>query len=332
MVSSDAFISVIAPLSNAASIVDSFIADVSSVLSASYAHWELVLIDDGSTDDTAERVRRHLSSSAGLRLIRLSRHVGTEIAVSAGLDSAIGDFVVVMLPNSSPPALIPAMVEIARGETGIVFGCRASRSADSVLVRAGAAAFRWYCRSVLRLALPARATHYCVLARRVVNALTRDRRRLRDLRLLGLLTGFATRTLSFEEIDRGAGPNKRRFWHQLNLALAIMVQSSRHPLRFAAGLGVLAALANAAWALVVVTGWVRGVESSQSVLQLQLALSFASLLSIAAIIAEYVGQLMAESDGRPLYYVMDEAQGSASILDDQLRNVVSESDRPGRTS
>src|SRR5206468_2184236 len=111
---SDCFVSVVAPLHDDADIVEGFVRDVLAVVSAEYANYELVLVDDGSGDDTSARVTRLLSEERCIRLVRLSRRFGRDIAISAALDTVIGDFVVVLVPESDPPELIPAIVEECR--------------------------------------------------------------------------------------------------------------------------------------------------------------------------------------------------------------------------
>ena len=99
MKAADLFVSVVAPLHDDEDIVAAFVDEVMAVLRAHYVHYELLLVDDGSTDGTVRVVDALLQRHDSIRLIRLSRRFGTEIAISAGLDSAIGDFVGVMLPE-----------------------------------------------------------------------------------------------------------------------------------------------------------------------------------------------------------------------------------------
>src|SRR5437763_16192656 len=110
MPSSDYFVSVVAPLYDDAPLVGEFVRDVIEVLAANYANYELVLIDDGSRDGTAAAVLPCLTRYKCLRLIRLTRHFGTEVALAAGLDAVIGDFVVLMDPATDPPGLIPELI------------------------------------------------------------------------------------------------------------------------------------------------------------------------------------------------------------------------------
>ena len=106
MVDSDCFVSVVVPLHDDADIVAAFVDETMDVLRRHYASFELVLVDDASTDDSRDVMRELLLRHEGLRIIRLSRGFGQEVAISAGLDSVIGDYTVVMLPDADPPARI----------------------------------------------------------------------------------------------------------------------------------------------------------------------------------------------------------------------------------
>ncbi len=130
MIDPDCVISVIAPLHNDSDIIDSFVGELADSLKNHFAVYEMVLVDDGSTDETVAKVNALLLRYQRIRLIRLSRGFGQEIAISAGLDSVIGDFVVVMLPDSDSPSLVPGMVNRARSGAEMVFGVRKSRASD----------------------------------------------------------------------------------------------------------------------------------------------------------------------------------------------------------
>src|SRR4051794_37165357 len=110
---SDTLISVVAPIQNDGPVLRAFVAEISEVLNAHYTNYEVVLVDDCSTDGTVTAVETLMQQYPCLRLIRLSRRFGTDVAVTAGLDATIGDYVVVMRPQSDPPGEIPAMVRAA---------------------------------------------------------------------------------------------------------------------------------------------------------------------------------------------------------------------------
>ncbi|MGH9321524.1 MAG: glycosyltransferase family 2 protein [Vicinamibacteria bacterium] len=317
----DCYLSVIAPLENDADIVEAFVSELTETLQESFANHEIVLVDDGSTDETASRVEGLLSSYERLRFIRLSRRFGQEIAISAGLDSVIGDFVVVMLPDGDPPRLVPSMVEKARAGAELVFGIRWSRRSDPLFLRFGASAFYWYCNRILGLDLPKNSTHFRVMSRRVVNALIQIKDRGRYLRTLSQHVGYRSQGYPYELEERRSPPRRKSVFQALDLAANIIATNSLRPLRLVSWLAILLSAANAFYLLYSAA---RGAPGAS----LQTGLGFVFVFLILAVLCEYLGRLVEESKGRPLYYVMEEKQGARPLLEDGRRNVVTESEEP----
>lgn len=323
----NSFVSIVAPLYNDADIVTSFVEDVLSVLSVSFASYELVLVDDGSDDETANVVTELLQVVEHVRLVRLSRPFGQEIAIAAGLDSVIGDYVVVMLPDSDPPQLIPHMVEQSIQGSGIVFGIRKERSAESRLQRSGVHLFYWYCNRVLKLSIPPNTTHFRVLSRQAVNAVTQIKDRMRYLHTLGAYAGYSEQSFYYTPIQRRQQPRTKSLWEAANLAINIIVANSTQPLRMVSALGFMLSVLNVLYMAYIVLiylmkervaeGWVT--QSMQN------AVMFFSLFLILAVLCEYVGRILSETRERPLYYVRNEYNSSALIMPQTHKNVVMDS-------
>src|SRR3954454_2139340 len=111
----ESLISVVAPLEGeGGAAVEAFVEETIAQLRAMVSHYEIILVDDGASDDTRDRVKSLLARFDFVRFLRLSRHFGEETAIAAGLEAAIGDYVIVMLPNTDPPALIPRFFERVR--------------------------------------------------------------------------------------------------------------------------------------------------------------------------------------------------------------------------
>lgn len=328
MAATDCFVSVVAPVGNDAAIIDSFVQDVMTVLRDNYTNYELVLVDDGSEDETVAKVTQLHERHECMRLIRLSRRFGEEIAIFAGLDSVIGDFVVVMLPNSDPPSLIPEMVGLARQTGGIVFGI-AQGQPQSLVVRLGSAVFYWYCRRVAELNLPKNTTQFRVLSRQAVNALTQVKNRYRYLRVLSTHVGFRSRSFPYRPLNRSGEPQARRFLQAMNAAIDIMITTSGHPLRFASWLGILASACNMLYATYVVLIYALKdqVAEGWTTLSLQNAAMFFFVFLILTVSSEYLGHILVESKDRPLYYVLEERHSTVLIADEDRKNVVTESAR-----
>jgi polyisoprenyl-phosphate glycosyltransferase len=240
----DCFVSVLAPVSNDSRIIEDFVAEVMAVLQENFANYELVLVDDGSNDDTVMKVTELLKRYQCIRLIRLSRKFGEEIALSAALDSAIGDFVVLMRPNWDPPQLIPEIVQKAREGTGILFGIRNNREGDGMIIRAGAWLFYLYCEKVLKINLPKNSTQFRVLSRQAVNAIMQIKVRHRYLRTLIAHIGFNTGNFIYRPINRSGRTQTRNLLKVVNLGINIIVNASRHPLRAVSWFGVIAGVLN----------------------------------------------------------------------------------------
>lgn len=320
------FISVVIPLNNDADIVEPFIAELGEVLRANYQHFEIILIDDGSTDETTERIGRILGEQDGLRLIPLSRPFGQEIAISAGLDSAIGDFVVVMLPNCDPPELIPAMVERARGGIGMVFGVRSDRSADPFVHRLGARVF-YLIASARGLPIQRDATHFRVLSRETVNALTRIRSPKRYLRTMSHSVGYGAQAMPYEFRYRRSTLRRRSLGQLSHLAADIVVTNTTWPLRAVSN----AAIATSGLALVFLA-YVVGVvlmkddvaEGWASVAG-PLALLFAVLFLVLGVLGHYLVRVLDSQADGPLYHALGERDSIAPSVIGEHRNVVTRS-------
>lgn len=326
MVASDCFVSVVAPLRDDADIVEGFVEDTLEVLKGEYANYELVLVDDGSRDGTVGVVEGLLRKHGRMRLIRLSRSFGQEIAISAGLDSVIGDFTAVLLPDMDPPDKIPEMVARSREGAGVVFGIRSQRHGEPWLLRTGATLFYGFCARVLKLSLPRNSTHFRVLSRQAVNALTQIKDRGRYLRTLSQYVGYENQGFVYDPIERRSPPRRKSLLEALGLAVNVIVANTTNPLRVVSFLGMVVASLNLLYMVWVVglvlfkerlaEGWVtRSMQDS---------LMFFFLFVILAILCEYVGRLLAETSGRPLYYVLEERNSQGLPEDAERRNVVTE--------
>jgi dolichol-phosphate mannosyltransferase len=328
MPSSDCFVSVVASLYNDADIVEPFVREVLAVLQREYANYELVLVDDGSGDDTAARVSVLLAEERCIRLLRLSRHFGQDIAITAGLDTVIGDFVVVMSPESDPPDLIPEMVERCRRGPGVVYGIRRRPPAEPLFLRLGRPLFYRYFNRVLRVSLPADSTDFRAYSRQSVNAIVRIKDRLRYMRTFGTVIGFGGEPFPYDLRPRRARPRSRTLKEALNLALSMTVANSTRPLRFASFLALGAALACGAIAVyALLVRWVsRAVAPGWTTQQVFHALMFMVVFVVLAILGEYLGRLLDEVKDRPLYFVQEERNSSVLLVDERRKNVVTETD------
>jgi len=328
MATSDCFASVIAPLDNDADIVEAFVRDVLAVLKQTYENYELVLVDDGSTDATAQVVTALLAEERCIRLIRLSRRFGRDIAISAGLDTVIGDFVVVLLPESDPPELIPQFIERCRRGAGIVYGIRARRPAEPLYLSLGTRAFYWYFNRIVGVDLPRNSTDYRAYSRQSVNAITRIHDRLRYLRTFGAYVGFGGVPFVYVPRPRRARVRGRTPGEAVNLAINMTVANSTQPLRIVSLLGLaLSALSGLHVVYVLLARWLDPtVVEGWTTQQVYISAMFMVLFLVLATLCEYMGRLLGEVMDRPLYFVLEERNSGVLLVDEHRKNVVTDSD------
>lgn len=299
---SESLISVVAPLeADTPAAVEAFVEETVAVLRGLVTHYEIILIDDGAPDATVERVRGLLGRFDFLRFLRLSRHFGEETAIAAGLDVAIGDYVIVMLPNMDPPALIPEFFERARTTADIIYGVRLHRKTEPLWYRVGAQLFYWYINGVVKAGVPKDSTQFRCMSRQVVNAISQIRGPDQYLRLLTSYVGFRKQAFPYSPINRSGDPTVRPKGEAVNLARALIMDHSTHPLRLVIWIGVVIALID---------------------LVLYRTVEFFVLACMIALVGEYVGGLSRRFRDRPAYYVREEHTSSV-LLREERKNVVS---------
>ena len=311
----ESLISIVAPLeADTPGAVVAFVEETVTVLRGLVTHYEIILVDDGASAETVNSVRALLERYDFVRFLRLSRHFGEETAIAAGLDVAIGDYVIVMLPNMDPPALIPEFFERARAQTDIVYGVRLHRKSEPFWYRAGARLFYWYINSVVKAGIPNDSTQFRCMSRQVVNAITQIRDPDQYLRLLTSYVGFRKEALPYAPINRTGAPTVRPKGEAVNLARALVMDHTTHPLRTVLWTGVTIAVFNA----MIVAVRARAANDSAPTHN---AVAFVVLSVMLAFVGEYVGGLSRRMRDRPAYYVREE-QTSSVLLKEERRNVV----------
>jgi glycosyltransferase involved in cell wall biosynthesis len=310
----DAVISVVAYLCNDGDLLPAFVAEVVALLESHYANFELVLIDDHSTDATPRLVGGLLERHAGLRYIRLARRSGEEVAATAGLDAAIGDFVVVLRARYDPPAAVADLVRLAARDGGAVLGVGDPPAGQTWLFRLCRRLFYRALALLVRARVPADSTGLCALPRAVVNTLARTRSKTRHLRVLACTLGHPVTLYRYRPARPAPHGRRRPLAEALADAASLTVSSSQTPLRLVSALGILAGSLNLLYVLYVMGVYLfkKEVAPGWVTLSLQLAAMFFFVFLILVLLSEYVVQILAESQDSPLYHVESDRTSTAT--------------------
>jgi glycosyltransferase involved in cell wall biosynthesis len=267
---------------------------------------EILYVNDGSRDDTVDVIHELQASDPDVGLLNLSRNFGKEAALTAGLDHARGDAVIVMDADlQDPPECIPDMAAAWREGFDVVAMKRADRSSDTAFKRVTAS---WYYRLLSKLTevdIPENVGDFRLLSRRAVEALKRLPERSRYMKGLFAWVGFNTIELEYKRDPRFAGDTKLPFLKLLRLAVDGITSFSIAPLRLASVVGGLTAAAAFLYAIIVFVKTMLFGDPVAGFPTMIIMVSFLGGMQLLAIglLGEYVGRLLVESKQRPHYFV-----------------------------
>jgi dolichol-phosphate mannosyltransferase len=265
--------------------------------------YELVYVDDGSTDGSPGIVRGWAAAGEPVRLIQLSRNFGMEIAMSAGIDHARGDYTVLMHADlQDPPELIPEMLTLAREGADVVYARRIGRK-ESRLKRTMATGFYELMRQIAKVPYQGQAGDFRLMSRRVVETLKRMPERRRFLRGMVAWVGYNQVPIHYERAGRvsGRGASYRALFR---LALEALASFSDVPLNLAAYFGLVTAAVSGAVAVVLLGLAIAGEATSGSIWILITVLFLGGVqLITVGILGRYLARIHAEALDRPLYLV-----------------------------
>ncbi len=297
---------VVVPVHNEQAVLDSFQERLGGVLRGLNAEVEILYVNDGSTDDSLEVLQRLRAGDARVSILDLSRNFGKEAAISAGLDHADADAVVLIDADlQDPPELIPALIARWREGFDVVYARRMERLGDSRLKRATAFGFYRVIQRLCDFPIPADAGDYRLLSARAVRAMRRFRERHRFMKGLFAWIGYPQSAVEYQREPRQAGATKFTYWKLWNFALEGITSFSVGPLKVATYLGLFIAF----WAFLF-AGWIvlktilfgEPVQGYPTIMTTILLLGGMQLTAIG-LLGEYVGRIFNETKGRPLYFV-----------------------------
>ena len=302
-------LSVIVPCFNEAAVIEHTHARLEAALRAITADFEIIYVDDGSRDRTAELLHGIQQAHPEVRVLRLSRNFGHQIAVSAGLDYASGDAVVLIDADlQDPPEVIADMVAKWREGFHVVYGQRSERAGETRFKLWTARAFYRLINRLSEVPIPLDTGDFRLMDRAVVEALRRMREKHRMLRAMTSWVGFKQIAVPYERAERFAGESKYPLRKMLGFALDGIISFSAIPLKVVtmvgftfSGLSVIGIL----YALVMrllTNNWVTGWTLIFITMLLIGGLQFIFL----GVMGEYIGRIYSEAKDRPLFLIMEE--------------------------
>lgn len=301
--------SVVGPVYDEVETLRDFYDRVRAAMEAIGDPWELVLVDDGSTDGTSEIIRDLAFDDIRVRPVLFSRNFGHQIAVTAGLDFSRGQAVVIIDTDlQDPPELISELAEKWRAGYEVVYAVRTEREGENWFKRATASAFYRVINRITEVEIPPDAGDFRLLDRKVVNALKTMREHHRFPRAMTAWVGFRQIGIPYKRAARRAGETKYPFRKMVRLAINAITGFSYFPLQLATYFGFLsAALAIVAIPIVVYLRLSGKAELSGQATTLiaVLFLGGVQLISLG-ILGEYIGRLYDEAKNRPLYILREE--------------------------
>jgi len=304
---STSLISIVIPLYNEGSHLRALLSDLKTALQQTGCPFELVLVDDGSPDDTWERIKDETQTLPSLRAVRLSRNFGKELALCAGLERARGDAVVVMDGDGQhPPSLLPVMVEKWRTSgADIVQAVKTKRGSESLTGKLGALLFYLILNKLSGFELKG-ASDFKLMNRKVADTWLAMRERNVFFRGMTAWMGFTTVQIPFEVVARRGGKSGWSYLRRAKLALIGITTFSSFPLHLVTFAGVIFFVFAVGLGIQTLYLKLAGQAFTGFATVILLELIIGSLLMISlGIIGEYLARIYEEVKGRPRYIVME---------------------------
>jgi dolichol-phosphate mannosyltransferase len=302
-------LSVVIPIyNNSASLVDLHARLSSTLTTMSLPSYELILVDDGSVDDSRSTVRKLCDADPHVKMIALSRNFGHQFAITAGFDASCGDAVVVMDADlQDPPEIIPEFVEKWREGFDVVHGVRRHRAGESHFKVWTAALFYRVLRLLTRTQIVVDSGDFRLMSRRAMDAFNSLRERARFVRGMVSWLGYPQAVVYYDRSPRFAGDSQYSFQKMMKLALDGLLAFSDVPLRIASWIGfggVLFCLLYFGYVMLNKMLFGIPVEGWTSLAATVLFIGSVQLM-ILGVLGQYVGRIYEELKRRPLYVVQE---------------------------
>lgn len=299
--------SIITPVHNEEAVLSELYRRVSEVMDQTGELWELLLVDDGSTDASASLIADLHDADTRVHGIKLSRNYGFQVAVTAGLDHVQGDAVVLIDADlQDPPEVIPEMIDRWHDGYEVVYGVRSERDGETWFKKTTASVFYRLIQNITNVDIPLDTGDFRLMDRRVVDAIKSMPERNRFLRGMVSWVGYRQTGVTYHRHERFAGQTKFTLKKMIRFALDAITSFSYFPLQLASYIGFLFAGLSAFAIMTVIGLRLFGADSplmgQATTLVVVLFLGGVQLISLG-IIGEYLGRIYDEVKARPLYLI-----------------------------
>jgi polyisoprenyl-phosphate glycosyltransferase len=301
-------LSVVAPAYNEEAGLDTFYSRLVDAVKDLDLELEIIYVNDGSQDGTLEIMSKQHSNDSRITIIDLSRNFGKEIALTAGLDYASGDAVVVIDTDlQDPPELIPKLVERWNEGFDVVNAKRIKRKGESAFKKITSFIYYRFLYQLSDIKIPKDTGDFRLLSRNALDALLELREKHRYMKGLFAWVGYSQTEITYERDERYAGVTKWKFFGLLDLAFEGLTSFSVLPLRLASMLGVLSAFAALIFGVIIILKKIMFGDPVAGYPSLVVLITFIGGIQLLAlgIIGEYLGRVFNETKNRPLYLVKD---------------------------
>lgn len=330
--SQTSLLSVVVPVFNEEEVIGELQRRLTAVLQKIPMRWEIIFVNDGSRDRTLEMLHDLREREDRVSVVDLSRNFGKEIAMTAGLDIALGDAVVVIDGDlQDPPELIAEMVKHWREGYDVVYAKRTSREGETIAKKATAKLFYRIIRKISEVPIPEDTGDYRLLSRRTVDSLKLLRERHRFMKGLFAWIGYSQKEVPYNRDARYAGRTKWNYWKLWNFALEGITSFTSFPLKIATYVGFFIAVGALSYSAAIVyrtLAYGNPVAGYPSLIVVVLFLGGVQLISLG-LMGEYLARIFDESKQRPLYLIKSHKPsrfglaGQASFSDSRRRQELS---------
>ncbi len=302
-------ISVVVPLYNEEEVIHESYRRLTEVMQKTGEAYELILINDGSRDKTAYLAAELAQTDSHVKLLCFSRNFGHQIAITAGMDYAKGDAVVIIDADlQDPPEVIPEMIAKWKEGYHVVYGKRIKRHGETVFKKVTAKLFYRFLKSMTQVDIPTDTGDFRLIDRKVCDTMKRINERNRYVRGLVSWVGYKQYALEYVRDERFAGETKYPFKKMLKLAMDGITSFSYKPLKIATFIGFCLSGLSFLYLIFILIQKLIGLPTAwgwASILAVQLFFNGVMLI-ILGILGAYVGRIYEECKERPLYIVQEE--------------------------